>query len=149
MVCAVLQPLLSIALAYENLLLVLPIRYQTFPAQETGWVMNGESDSEKISWPRSAALADGLDCCVSVRACVGGWVAAPALIPPLFLVICFETGYVIHKERSVRYLGINFDVSGRPPLSTRAPPMRCRLRPRRHQEGWGTDTVSWHAMSWQ
>jgi ABC-type dipeptide/oligopeptide/nickel transport system permease subunit len=34
-----------------------------------------------------------------------------ALIPPLFLVICFETGYVIHKERSVKYLGINFDVS--------------------------------------
>ena len=33
-----------------------------------------------------------------------------ALIPPLFLTACFETGYVMHKHRSVKYLGINFDV---------------------------------------
>lgn len=35
-----------------------------------------------------------------------------AIIPPLFLTVCFETGYVVHKHRSVKYLGINFDVRG-------------------------------------
>lgn len=37
-------------------------------------------------------------------------VQTPAIIPPLFLTTCFETGYVVHKHRSVKYLGINFDV---------------------------------------
>jgi hypothetical protein len=49
------------------------------------------------------------------------WCPRTALIPPLFLVICFETGYVIHKQRSVRYLGINFDVSHGQPQGTMRP----------------------------
>jgi hypothetical protein len=49
-----LQPILCVAIAYENLLLLLPTRFTVKEAEQTGWIMNGT-----CSWRRDGHGDDG------------------------------------------------------------------------------------------
>lgn len=42
-VVVLLQPLLALCLGYENLLLVLPLKYTVEGSKCAGWIFNGES----------------------------------------------------------------------------------------------------------